>query len=104
MLGRQFGVRKMPEFAKHEHGPRSETIAVGADLVPPRKALRERSALAAGASAVHVRLEKLATGCWSVCEETGRRGGLFRDYASATLFIRREFAARRPTVVEMVMA
>ncbi len=51
---------------------------------------------------VHVRLEKLATGCWSVRAAAGNRGGLFRDYASATQFIRHEFAARQPTVVEML--
>jgi hypothetical protein len=53
---------------------------------------------------VHVRLEKLATGCWSVRAAAGNRGGLFRDYASATQFIRHEFAARQPTVVEMLQA
>lgn len=51
---------------------------------------------------VCVRLEKLATGCWSVRSAAGNRGGLFRDYASATQFIRHEFAARQPTVVEML--
>lgn len=50
--------------------------------------------------AVRVRLEKLGTGCWSVQAAAGDRGGLFRDYASATKFIRREFAARQHTVVE----
>ena len=49
---------------------------------------------------IHVRLEKLATGCWSVQAAAGTRGGVFRDYASATKFIRREFAARQRTVVE----
>lgn len=52
------------------------------------------------AAAVRVRLEKLATGCWSVQAAAGTRGGLFRDHASATKFIRREFAARQHTVVE----
>jgi hypothetical protein len=56
------------------------------------------------ASAVRVRLEKLATGCWSVQAAAGSRGGLFRDHASATKFIRREFAARHPTVVETLSA
>lgn len=56
------------------------------------------------ARVVHVRLEKLATGCWSVQAVAGTRGGLFRDYASATKFIRREFAARQRTVVETVSA
>lgn len=56
------------------------------------------------ASVVRVRLEKLATGCWSVQAVAGTRGGLFRDYASATKFIRREFAARQRTVVETVSA
>lgn len=52
------------------------------------------------ARVIRVRLEKLATGCWSVQAAAGARGGLFRDYASATKFIRREFAARERTVVE----
>jgi hypothetical protein len=56
------------------------------------------------ARAVHVRLEKLATGCWSVQAVACGRGGLFRDYASATKFIRREFTARQQTVVEMLPA
>ena len=56
------------------------------------------------ARAVRVRLEKLATGCWSVQAVAGTRGGLFRDYASATKFIRREFAARQLTVVETLSA
>jgi hypothetical protein len=53
---------------------------------------------------VRVRLEKLATGCWSVQAVAGGRGGLFRDHASATKFIRREFAARQRTVVETLSA
>ena len=56
------------------------------------------------ARAVRVRLEKLATGCWSVQAVAGTRGGLFRDHASATKFIRREFAARQRTVVETLSA
>ena len=56
------------------------------------------------ARAIHVRLEKLATGFWSVQAGAGARGGLFRDLASATKFIKREFAARQRTVVEMLPA
>jgi hypothetical protein len=56
------------------------------------------------AHVVRVRLEKLATGCWSVQASAGTRGGLFRDYASATKFIRREFAARQRTIVETLPA
>ncbi len=56
------------------------------------------------AHAIRVRLEKLATGCWSVQAAAGACGGLFRDYASATKFIRREFAARQHTVVELLSA
>jgi hypothetical protein len=52
------------------------------------------------ARVVRVRLEKLATGCWSVQAAAGTRGGLFRDHASATKFIKREFAARQLTLVE----
>ena len=56
------------------------------------------------ACAVRVRLERLATGFWSVQAVAGTRGGLFRDHASATKFIRREFAARQRTVVETLSA
>ena len=56
------------------------------------------------AHAVRVRLEKLVTGCWSVQAVAGDRGGLFRDYASATKFIRHEFAAKQFTVVETLAA
>lgn len=56
------------------------------------------------ARVVRVRLEKLVTGCWSVQAAAGDRGGLFRDYASATKFIRREFAAKQLTVVETLSA
>ena len=56
------------------------------------------------ARVVRVRLEKLATGCWSVQAAAGTRGGLFRDHASATKFIKREFAARQLTVVETLGA
>ena len=56
------------------------------------------------APVLRVRLEKLATGCWSVQAAAGGRGGLFRDYASATKFIRLEFAVRQRTVVEMLSA
>ena len=64
----------------------------------------ETTASQPSARAVRVRLEKLATGCWSVQAVAGTRGGLFRDYASATKFIRREFAARQHTVVETLGA
>jgi hypothetical protein len=56
------------------------------------------------ARVIRVRLEKLATGCWSVQAGAGTRGGLFRDYASATKFIRREFSARQRTIVETLSA
>lgn len=56
------------------------------------------------ACVIHVRLEKLETGYWSVQAAAGARGGLFRDYASATKFIRREFAARQRTIVETFSA
>lgn len=56
------------------------------------------------AHVIRVRLEELATGCWSVQASAGARGGLFRDYASATKFIRREFAARQRTIVETFSA
>jgi hypothetical protein len=56
------------------------------------------------ARTVRLRLEKLATGCWSVQAVAGTRGGLFRDHASATKFIRREFAAWQHTVVETLPA
>ena len=56
------------------------------------------------ARVIRVRLEKLATGYWSVEVAAGARGGLFRDYASATKFIRREFAARQRTIVETFSA
>jgi hypothetical protein len=56
------------------------------------------------ACAIRVRLERLATGFWSVQAGAGARGGLFRDHASATKFIRREFAARQRTVVETLLA
>ena len=55
-------------------------------------------------TSVRVRLQKLATGCWSVQAVAGSRGGLFRDEASAAKFIKREFAARYHTVVETVFA
>jgi hypothetical protein len=56
------------------------------------------------ARAVRVHLEKLATGCWSVQAAAGTRGGLFRDHASATKFIRREFAFRQHTVIDSTHA
>ena len=53
---------------------------------------------------VFIRLEKLGPGRWLVRDAEGNRGGLFRDYASAMKFVRREFAASQPTVVEMLLA
>ena len=53
---------------------------------------------------VLIRLEQLGPGRWSVRDAQDNRGGLFRDYASAMQFIRHEFAASQPTVVEMLLA
>ena len=72
--------------------------------VVPSEAVLDPAASQPPARAIHVRLEKLATGFWSVQAATGTRGGLFRDLASATKFIRREFAARQQTVVETLWA
>ena len=72
--------------------------------VVPSEAGLEPTVSQPPARALHVRLEKLATGFWSVQAGAGARGGLFRDLASATKFIRREFTARQRTVVEMLPA
>lgn len=68
------------------------------------RAVFETSASRACAPAICVRLQKLATGFWSVQAAAGGRGGLFRDHASATKFIRHEFAIRQRTVVETLSA
>ena len=72
--------------------------------VVPSEAVLDPAASQPPTRAIHVRLEKLATGFWSVQAAAGARGGLFRDLASATKFIRREFASRQRTVVEMLPA
>jgi hypothetical protein len=89
----------MTILANQQHDGRCESIPVvisKAVLEPP---LNQHPA-----RVVRVRLEKLATGCWSVRAATSGRGGLFRDYASATQYIRHEFAARQRTIVETVSA
>ena len=68
--------------------------------IPPLEATSNQPS----AHVVRVRLEKLVTGCWSVQAVAGDRGGIFRDYDSATKFIRHEFAARQLTVVETLSA
>ena len=53
--------------------------------------------------AILVRVEKLGPRQWQVRNAEGSRGGLFQDYAAAMKFVRREFAALQPTVVEMLL-
>ena len=57
------------------------------------------SALKSAAKTCLVRLEKTAYGAWDVRNESGDRGGRFRDYKSAKVFIRREFADLQPTLI-----
>ena len=52
---------------------------------------------------VLVRVEKLGPRQWRVRNAEGSRGGLFQNYAAAMKFVRREFAALQPTVVEMLL-
>lgn len=52
---------------------------------------------------VLVRVEKLGPRQWQVRNAEGSRGGLFQNYAAAMKFVRREFAALQPTVVEMLL-
>lgn len=67
--------------------------------------LKDRSAapVEGTSSPVRIRLEKLGPGRWLVRDAHDTRGGLFRDYASAMQFVRHEFAASQPTVVEMLL-
>lgn len=83
---------------------RSDAGRRRSDPIVTSKTVFDTAANQSPARVLRVRLEELATGCWSVQAAAGHRGGLFRDYASATKFIRREFTARQPTVVEISVA
>ncbi len=94
----------MTIFVNQRDGGRCESTPVVTSKQKVTEAVLETTARQTASGVVRVRLEQLATGCWSVEAAAGNRGGLFRDYASAKKFIRREFAARQLTVVEMLSA
>jgi hypothetical protein len=60
----------------------------------------QSSASGSATSSRLVRVERTAGGTWDVSDECGKRGGRFRDYRSAKVFIRREFAASQPTIIK----
>jgi hypothetical protein len=93
----------MSNFVTQRYQDR-QTTGLGIAQIEGRTRLSlDDPASATSSLPVLVRVEKLGPRQWQVRNAEGSRGGLFQDYAAAMKFVRREFAALQPTVVEMLL-